>query len=104
MTLLTETIFLDGTNKQNAMGGDMSAMYVVQSFTSGKKGQMLPDSPVQAQNTNHARRIAERLAVRKALVVAFMREGNPTTGEWEDARLIAAFGDIPDEVREMEGA
>lgn len=80
----------------------MSAMFVVQSFTAGKRGQLLPDSPIQAQNTNHARSIAQRLAVRKALVVAFKREGDPSTGEWEEARLIEAFGDVPEEVREME--
>lgn len=80
----------------------MSAMYVVQSFTTGKRGQLQPDSPIQAQNTNHARAVAQRLAVRKALVVAFMREGDPRTGEYEDAKLIEAYGDIPEEVREMD--
>ncbi len=80
----------------------MSAMYVVQSFSAGKKGQLQPDSPIQAQSTGHARAIAQRLAVRKALVVAFQREGNIQTGEWEDAKLIEAFGDVPDEVREMD--
>lgn len=79
----------------------MSAMYVVQSFST-KKGKLQPDSPIQAQSTGHARSIAQRLAVRKALVVAFQREGNPKTGEWEDAKLIEAFGDVPDEVREMD--
>lgn len=80
----------------------MSAMFVVQSFSTGKRGQLLADSPFQAQNTNHARAMAQRLAVRKALVVAFMREGDPKTGEWDDAKLIDAFGDVPDEVREMD--
>lgn len=81
----------------------MSAMYVVQSFSAGKKkGQLLADSPIQAQNTSHARAVAQRLAVRKALVVAFMREGDPKTGEYEDAKLIEAYGDIPEEVREMD--
>lgn len=80
----------------------MSAMFVVQSFSTGKRGQLQPDSPIQAQNTSHARSMAQRLAVRKALVVAFMREGDPKTGEWDDAKLIDAFGDIPDEVREMD--
>ena len=79
----------------------MSAMFVVQSFSTGKRGNLLPDSPIQAQNTNHARRMAERLSQRKALVVAFMREGNPTTGDWEDAKLIEAFGAVPEEVNEM---
>lgn len=78
----------------------MSAMYVVQGFTKGKRGMSM-DSPMQARNVNHAKRMAERLAGRKALVVAFMREGNPTTGEYEDAKLIAAHGDVPEEVAEM---
>jgi hypothetical protein len=79
----------------------MSAMFVVQSFTAGKRGALMADSPVQAQNRAHARRMAERLAARKALVVAFMREGDPVLGEWEEAKLIEAFGLIPDEVLEM---
>ena len=77
-------------------------MYVVQSFIAGKRGQLVADSPIQANNTGHARAVAQRLAVRKALVVAFQREGDPKTGEWEDAKLIEAFGAIPDEVREMD--
>ncbi len=80
----------------------MSAMFVVQSFSTGERGQLQADSPIQAQNTSHARSMAQRLAVRKALVVAFMREGDPKTGEWDDAKLIDAFGEIPDEVREMD--
>lgn len=81
----------------------MSAMYVVQSFTAGRRGVLQPDSPIQARSTDHARAVAKRLAVRKALVVAFKREGDPKTGEWEDARLIDAFGtDIPDEILEMD--
>lgn len=80
----------------------MSAMYVVQSFIVGKRGQLQADSPIQANSTSHARNLAQRLAVRKALVVAFQREGDPKTGEWEDAKLIDALGAVPDEVREME--
>lgn len=79
----------------------MSAFFVVQSFTRGSRGGLRPDIPVQAQNTAHARRMAERLAAQKALVVAFMREGNPITGDFDDAKLIAAHGDVPEEVMEM---
>lgn len=79
----------------------MSAFFVVQSFTKGTRGGFRPDIPVQAQNSNHARRMAERLASEKALVVAFMREGDAKTGEFGEAMLIAAHGDIPEEVREM---
>ncbi|WP_244420667.1 hypothetical protein [Mesorhizobium japonicum] len=82
----------------------MSAMYVVQSFIAGKRDLLQADSPIQANSTSHARSLAKRLAVRKALVVAFQREGDPNTGQWEDAKLIEAFGAVPDEVREMERA
>ncbi len=80
----------------------MSAMYVVQSFTKGKRGAMLADSPVEARSTAHAKAMAQRLAGRKALVVAFMREGDPQTGEYEDAKLIEAYGEVPEEVCEMD--
>jgi hypothetical protein len=43
------------------------------------------------------------LAVKKALVVAFQRERDAQTGEWDEAKLIDAFGkNIPDEVLEMD--
>ncbi|TIM24740.1 MAG: hypothetical protein E5Y74_00655 [Mesorhizobium sp.] len=82
----------------------MSAFFVVQSFTRGDRGGLRPDIPVQAQNTNHARRMAERLSQSKALVVAFTREGDASTGEFGEAMLITALGDVPDEVREMPAA
>ncbi|MHC1549425.1 hypothetical protein [Phyllobacterium sp. K27] len=79
----------------------MSAFFVVQSF-SKIKGGLRPDLPVQAQNTAHARRMAERLSLQKPAVVAFMREGDPSTGDYDDPRLIATFGELPDEVYELE--
>lgn len=82
----------------------MSSMFVVQSFTAGKKGQMRPDAPILVNNKASARRSAERLSERKPLVIAFMREGDPMTGEFEDPKLIAAFGELPEELAEMERA
>lgn len=79
----------------------MSSMFVVISYTKGSRGGLRPDLPIQAQNTAHARRVAQRLAGQKALVIAFMREGDPKTGEFEEPVLIAALGDVPDEVMEM---
>jgi hypothetical protein len=83
----------------------VSETFVVQSYRAGNRGSLMPDSPVQAQDTGHARRMAARLSATKALVVAFVREGDSSTGEYEEARLIAVFGalhgEVPDEVREM---
>lgn len=78
----------------------MNETYVVQGFTRRKAGLTM-DSPMQARNVEHAKRMAERLAKHKALVVAFMRSGDPKTGDYEDAKLIVAHGDVPDEVAEM---
>lgn len=79
----------------------MSAYFVVLSYTRQSRGGMRPDIPYQAQNTAHARRVAARLAERRDCVIAFMREADPSTGDFEEAKLIAAHGDVPDEVREM---
>lgn len=79
----------------------MSAYFVVVSFTRQSRGGLRQDVPVQAQNTAHARRMAQRLAEQKACVIAFTREGDPLTGDFDEARLIAAHGDVPDDVHEM---
>lgn len=78
----------------------MTAVFVVQGYTK-RKGGLAMDAPVMARDVEHARRTAERLAQRKALVVAFVREGDPATGDWEDAKLIAAHGAVPAEIEEM---
>ena len=79
----------------------MSAMYVVQTFVQDRKG-LRPETPNLVRNIDHARRMAERLAQHKAAVVAFMREGDPITGDFEDPKLIAAHGAVPEEINEMQ--
>lgn len=81
----------------------MSAMYVVQSFTRGARGIRV-DEPILVRNTDHARRMAERLAPKKMGVVAFLREGDSKTGEFDDPKLIVTFGTVPEIVAEMERA
>jgi len=80
----------------------MAAYYVVQTY-SPTKGGLRPDNPVMVNSTLHARRMAEKLARQKPMVIAFMREGNSSTGEFDDPKLIYAHGDnLPEEVGEME--
>ena len=79
----------------------VSAYFVVQSFTRANKGGLRPDVPVQAQSPDHALRLAERLASQKAAVVAFMGSGDAQTGDYDDPKLIAAYGSLPDEIAEM---
>jgi hypothetical protein len=82
-------------------GAGLSTVFVVQSFTRGGRGSLRPDVPVQVQSTSHAIRMAERLSVTKVLVVAFRRDGDTATGEFDDPVLIAALGDVPDEIAQM---
>lgn len=78
----------------------MTAHYIVQGYTKRRSGLTM-DPPVMARDAEHARRTAERMAARKPLVVAFMRAGDAATGDWEEAKLIAAHGDVPAEIADM---
>lgn len=80
----------------------MSAMYVVQSYQPGKRGAVIADTPVEARDLVHAKQLAERLAGRKPLVIAFVREGDAITGDFEDPKLIVAYGELPEELNEMQ--
>lgn len=73
----------------------MMTYYVVQAFERGARGALIADIPVQATDEGHARRLADRLAREKAGVIAFSRTGDLVSGEFEDAKIIVAAGDIP---------
>ena len=82
----------------------MITYFVVQSFTRGRKGNIVADPPFEAQSADQARRNAARLSTSKAGVVAFSRRGEPSTGDYEDAVVIASYGYIPDEEQELQMA
>lgn len=45
-----------------------------------------------------ARRMAGRLQHQHASVVALSRTGDPDFGDWDDAVVLAAYGQVPPEV------
>jgi len=79
----------------------MVTYFVVQSFQRGKKGMLIPDQPRQARDQHHCQYLAEKLAESCASVVAFSRTGEPETGDWQDAIILAQFGETPSELLEM---
>lgn len=81
----------------------MITYYVVQSFQRSKKGKLVADQPVMVKTEAEAAAKARRLSEARAGVVAFSRTGDVTTGEFEDAIVIASYGDMPVEM-EMAGA
>jgi hypothetical protein len=72
-------------------------IYVVLPFLQrGRK--IVADQPREARSADHAKAMAERLAVTRPAVVAFSRTGDPDLGEFDDAVILARFGELPEEV------
>ncbi len=78
----------------------MVTYFVVQSFERGHKGMLISDAPQEARSAEQALAVALRLAAAKAGVVAFSRTGDPESGEFADAVILAQHGTVPGEVLE----
>ncbi len=78
----------------------MVTYFVVQSFQRGNKGMLIPEPPREARDKGHCERMARALAERSASVIAFSRSGDPDVGAWDDAVIIAQYGEDPAELLE----
>lgn len=78
----------------------MVTYFVVQSFQRGNKGMLIPDAPREARDRKHCERMAVSLAQKSASVIAFSRSGDPDVGAWDDAVIIAQYGEDPAELLE----
>lgn len=78
----------------------MLTYFVVQTFQRSPRGIIYPEEPRQVQSAEIARRTAARLASEAEAVVAFSRTGDPTTGDFDDAVIIANYGIVPWELTE----
>lgn len=74
----------------------MTRYYVVMSYEWSRKGILFARDPVEVPDELQAIRLADKLAATSAGAVAFSRNGNPMTGEYEDAVVLARFGIVPD--------
>lgn len=72
--------------------------FVVQSFERSAKGGLAARVPIQVQSREQAIRLADREATRYAGVIAFSRTGDPSTGDYGDAVILATLGHVPEEV------
>ncbi|WP_336812315.1 hypothetical protein [Bosea sp. MMO-172] len=72
--------------------------FVVQAYTAVKRGKISADEPIPARDRDHAMRMFERFKQSRAGVVAFSRTGDPATGDYEDAVIIARHGTVPSEI------
>ncbi|WP_054209360.1 hypothetical protein [Bosea vaviloviae] len=74
--------------------------FVVQTFRAvkGGKGKINAEDPMEARDEAHARSLVDRYKPLRAGVVAFRRTGDPKTGDWDDAIVIARHGQVSPEV------
>ena len=73
----------------------MSVTYfVVVFFDRNDEGDLVAGDAKEATNAGAAERGARELALEHAGAVAFSRTGDPETGEFENATILAQFGDV----------
>lgn len=78
--------------------------YVALPFTRlEEEGGLAPGEAVECPGQGSAIRRAEAMSRDKgnAGAVAFSRSGNPNLGEFEDAVILKAFGDVPKDFAEI---
>ena len=75
--------------------------YVVLPFFRTTGGTLVADEPIEVPDASRARRQAERVARSIGGAVAFSRTGDPTLGEYQDAIILARFGDVPEDLAEF---
>ncbi|MGI3903481.1 MAG: hypothetical protein ACRYGP_19545 [Janthinobacterium lividum] len=68
--------------------------HVVIPFARDHEGNLVPLEPAEAPNAESARRRAKAAATKHAGALAFSRAGDPNTGEFDEAKLTASFGDV----------
>ncbi|MDB5544067.1 MAG: hypothetical protein JWO64_1216 [Hyphomicrobiales bacterium] len=70
--------------------------YVALPFSRTDEGDLVAGEPKELQSSDAARREAGRMALDAAGAVAFSRTGDPGTGEFDGAKVIASFGEVGD--------
>lgn len=77
--------------------------FVVQTFAGvkGSKTKISAETPMEARDHEHAMRLFDRYRPIRAGVVAFRRTGDPKTGDWEDAIILARHGMVSAEVDQL---
>ena len=72
--------------------------YVALPFGRSEEGDLVAGEPKECQSEHGARTTAARLAEANAGAIAFSRTGDPSAGEFDTAKVIARFGDTPDDL------
>ena len=69
--------------------------YIALPFVRNEEGELVPGEAQDRQSASAAESLARKMALTSAGAVAFSRTGEPATGNFEDAVVIRAFGEVP---------
>ncbi len=77
--------------------------YVALPFLKDDTGSLVAGAAEECQSSTSALRRAEMLSRAAGHIgaVAFSRSGDPMAGEFSDAKLLRAFGEVPDDLSEL---
>jgi hypothetical protein len=70
--------------------------YVALSYVRTEDGDLVAGEPKEMPSADAARREAARMALGTAGAVAFSRTGDPGVGEFEEAKVLATYGEVAD--------
>jgi hypothetical protein len=68
--------------------------YVVVPFDRDELGDLVPGPAQEATSATAAERGARELSVKHVGAVAFSRSGDPAVGDFQDAVILAQFGEV----------
>ncbi len=68
--------------------------YVVVPFDRNEEGELTASPALAATSALAAERGARSVAIEHSGAVAFSRTGNPSSGEFQDAVILARFGEV----------
>ena len=68
--------------------------HVVVPFGRSEDGDLVPLEPAEAPNAESARRRAQAAAAKHGGAIAFSRTGDPNTGEFGEAVILATCGEV----------
>jgi hypothetical protein len=77
--------------------------YVALPVLKNEEGEWVAGQALEAKTPEEAKRRAMALAAVDGGAVAFSRTGDPDTGEFSDAVILARFGEVPDDLTELMG-
>lgn len=72
--------------------------YVALLIVRTEDGELIPGEPVEPLNEWQARSRASGLVIHHPGAVAFSRTGDPTSGDFEPAVVLARHGELPEEL------